>query len=329
MIYLEDEELRTLLECIVSSYNDYLVQTYADLKVPGDEISVIDYENQDILESLDLLRTAMKNLAAYCEEQQDDIRAYRSWNTGLSLEDLERKVELVQDVNVDYLYSYVYTNSIVRDPETMLTKYQFDLRNAQTQLDVVNQNIATTKNILDSYKNDEIYVSMQESDGAKSTRTTTDYYNELIVSQANNYAKAAELEITIGDLQDKIANLQTVSGAEATEQAASELEKAMKASKALYEEVASHIQEILDSPSYRLFLNATVPQEKTESFLTGASKNMLMFGAVGAVIALALWFCSALAPELGGNNRREETDNKTKTNNKPDESRNEEGSVQE
>ena len=44
----------------------------------------------------------------------------------------------------------------------MLTNYQYDLRNVQQQLDVVNENIRTNADILAKYVNDEIYVSMQE-----------------------------------------------------------------------------------------------------------------------------------------------------------------------
>ena len=41
-VYLKDDELRILLDRILVSYNDYLAMTYADQKIPGDEIAVID-----------------------------------------------------------------------------------------------------------------------------------------------------------------------------------------------------------------------------------------------------------------------------------------------
>ncbi len=298
VIYLEDAELQVLLEKILASYNDYLVKTYGQLKVPSDEISIIDTTALDTIESLDQLRSALKNLVTFCEGQDNDIKTYRSWKTGLTLEELERKVKLVQDVNLGYLYSYVYTNSIVRNPGVMLTKYQYELRTAQTELDELNDSIAATQKILDTYKNDEVYVSTQESDTSKSTNFTTEYYNELVTLQAENYKKISELQVKISDLQGKIANLLKASEVIKTEEISEELEKAVTVSKNLYHELSDHVSEILGSAFYRTYAEASVARGKSENFITGSLKNMIMFGAVGAVLGLLVWFFSALAPEF-------------------------------
>ena len=73
-------------------------------------------------------------------------------------------LETIRESSVDYLYSYVYNASLVKDYATVITDYQYKLRNAETQLDIVNNNISTVQTILDNYKNDEIFVTMQESD---------------------------------------------------------------------------------------------------------------------------------------------------------------------
>ena len=127
---LKDEELRLILDRILSAYNDYLVITYADTKLPDDEFAAIDIERQDILESLDLLRSAVQNLYDFCDEQPEGIQSYRSWKTGVTLNDLMAELETARSVNVDYLYSYVSTNSIVRDRDAMITNYRYQLRNA-------------------------------------------------------------------------------------------------------------------------------------------------------------------------------------------------------
>lgn len=295
---LTDGELQTLLDRILSAYNDYLVTTYADIKLPDDEISIIDTDSLDVLESLDLLRTAVDNLYDYCDEKPESVKAYRSWRTGVSLEDLMGSLQLAKDVNVDYLYSYVYTNSIVKDRMTMITNYQFQLRNAQTELEVVNENIATTQSILDSYKNDEIFVSMQESDTSKSTKTTTDYYNALILQQAENYESAATLETRITDLQDKIVSLNAVTELAATDQATKELANAVETCKAAYARIKAQMDEIMGSAFYTTYAEHSVAQGKSEGFLAAASKPAMTGAVVGVLIACCLWFLSALAPEF-------------------------------
>lgn len=304
-IELTDAELRQLLDRILTAYNDYLVTTYADTKLPDDEISVIDTEGTDILESLDQLRTATQNLYDYCDARSSAVKAYRSWQTGRSLTDWMETLETVREINVEYLYSYVYTNSIVKDKNTMVTSYQYQLRDAQTQLDVVNENIATTQSILDTYKNDEIFVSMEESDAAKSTKTTTDYYNALILQQSDNYAEAMALEAKIVDLQDKIDSLGNVTSWAAyeaeksnIEEANRELQVAIDASLAVYNSIRAHMEELMAQPLYTTYAAHSAALGKTDNFLKASMKNMIIGLVAGAVIGCGLWFLSGLAPEF-------------------------------
>jgi len=296
--YLKEDELKELLDQVLAAYNDYLVITYADTKLPDDEISVIDVENLDILESLDLLRDATNNLYDYCDNKPASIKSYRSWRTGRSLNDLMADLRTATEVNVDYLYSYVYTNSIVKDHRSMITNYQFQLRNARTELDKVNENIATTQTILDNYKNDEIFVSMQESDTAKSTQTTTDYYNAKVLEQSDNYDQAEKLEARIVDLEDKLESLKANSELADTKQASEELASAIRICQNAYQQIYLQMQEIMTSPFYTTYADHSVAQGKDESVFAKAGKKMAIGGVLGALVALALWIISALAPEF-------------------------------
>lgn len=296
--YLKNDELKELLDQVLAAYNDYLVITYADTRLPDDEISVIDVENLDLLESLDLLRDATNNLYDYCDNQPTAFKSYRSWRTGRSLNDLMEDLRTATEVNVDYLYSYAYTNSIVKDSKSMITNYRFQLRNARTELDKVNENIANTQTILDNYKNDEIFVSMQESDTAKSTQTTTDYYNAKVLEQSDNYDQAEKLEVKIVDLEDKLESLEANSALADTEQASEELTSAIRICQNAYQQINLQMQEIMTSPFYTTYADHSVAQGKDEGFFAKVGKKMVIGGVLGAFIALALWFISALAPEF-------------------------------
>ena len=310
-LMLEDDELRMLLDRILIAYNDYLVLTFADVRLPDDEISVIDTEHLDLLESLELLRTASDDLLTYCEEKSETVRAYRSSRTGRSLNDWMQTIQTGRNVSVDYLYSYVYNNSIVRDKESMITSYRYQLRTAETQLATVNENTETVQTILDNYKNDEIFVSMQDSDSSKSTSTTTDYYNELMLQQTVNYEKAAKLEITIADLRDKIANLTaegsgTAASEELLAEAEAELEKTMASCREIYEGVRTHMEELFTSPFYTTYAEHTVPQDRLPGLLSANLKKIIIGAVAGAVIACGIWFLAALAPEFRRGRKDEE-----------------------
>ena len=183
---ITNAELKLLLDRILTVYNEYLVRTYADVKLPDDAFSIIDVQDLDVLDSLDQLRAALDALYNYCEAKTETVKNYRSWKTGRNLTDWMETLQTFKSINVDYLYAMVSENAITRDKTALLTSWKYMMRIAQNDLDRINDNIAETEKLLKNYKNDEVFISMQESDAAKSTKTVTEYYNNLILQQTEN-----------------------------------------------------------------------------------------------------------------------------------------------
>ena len=306
---LKDEELKQLLDRVLTAYNSYLVRTYADVKPPEDAFSVIDIEEQDVLDSLDQLRTGIDKLYAYCNEKPDAEKAYRSWKTGRSLEDWAETLQTFRSINVDYLYSMVSENAITRDKAALLTSWKYLLREAQNELDEVNDRISETGNLLKAYKNDEVIVSMQESDAAKSTKASTDYYNNLVLQQAKDYDRVAELKTTIADYTDRITRLDSTEQTEVTEKVEEELAKSVAAAQELYESILAHMEELFESPMFKTYQSHSAPQGKLPNFLAANVKSLILFGAAGAIIACGLWFLAALLQEFS-KGRKAEADRK-------------------
>ena len=298
---LKDGELSLLLDRILTVYNDYLVRTYADITLPDDAISVIDAQELDILDSLDQLRSGIDKLYNYCDEKTDSVKAYRSWKTGRSLEDWMETLQTFRNINVDYLYSMVSENAITRDKTTLLTGWKYLLREAQNQLDEVNERIEETKKLLAAYKNDEVIVSMQESDAAKSTKASTQYYNNLILQQTADYEKVAMLKTTIADYTDRINRMNEKDQTEVTEAVEAELARSIESAKALYEQISAHMEEVFESPLYKTYEDHSAAQGKLDNFLVASMKKMIIGAVAGAVIACGIWFLAALLPEFNKN----------------------------
>ena len=304
-VYLKDDELRLLLNRILESYDSYLAMTYADLKIPGDEIGVIDTEGLDIMESLDLLQASVNGLYAFCDAQPDAVKDYRSYRDGRSLRDLMETLQTVSDVNVNYLSSHVYANSIAKDTDAMLSKYRYTLRETESKLDVVKDTIATTKEMIAAYKPDRILLSSQENDSVRTTYVTTDYYNQLMISQAENYQKAAEFEVEINTIKEKIANLEKGSTNGKAEQAKAELAEAVKTCHDVYVSVREQMEEIMGSAFYTRYADASAAQGKQESFLTANAKGMVIGAVLGALLACGWWFVNAFAAEMKRSGKKE------------------------
>ena len=302
---LADNELTLLLDCILSAYNDYLVQTYADTKLPEDSFSMIDTASLDAADSVDRLQTGIQALYDYCDEKTNTIKAYRSWQTGRSLEDWLETIKTFRTINIDNLYAAVNSNGITRDKTALLTSWKYALRTAKSELEKINGNIAETKKILAGYKNDEVFISQQESDAAKTTKAATEYYNQLVLQQTENYAKAAELKATILDYEDRTQRLEGQPGVAVSEDIEAELARSVSSARELYQNIKAHMEELFTSQMYTTFEDHSAAQGKTENFLVASAKKMIIGGIAGVIVACGLWFLSALAPEFSKGRKEE------------------------
>ncbi len=291
---LPDEEVRLILMSILDSYNDYLAVTYGDHRLPDDDISLIDVEHLDVMECLEQVQTCIEALQEYCESQSDAVRAYRSWQTGWTLQDLEARLDLVSQICVDYLYSYVNINNIVADRDTVKTGYEYRLRNTQSSLESVEGKIQSVAEILDTYKNDQISVSMQESGEMQTTQTTTDYYNRLVLEQIDNYEKEAGYQVTISNLNYRIQGLEAEIEEEALQEVRQEFDTVYAAAKAIVAQIRAHMEEVHASPFYLTYLEHTAAVGKTIGMVQAIGKKVAVGAVAGAVIGAALWFMSAV-----------------------------------
>ena len=301
--YLTSNELHLILDRTLDAYNDYLALTYADNTLPANEFSLINTQTLDLPETLDQLRTSIDNLYDYCNDKSDTVRAYRSWRTGLSLNDLMEHLQQVKRVDVDYLYACILGNGIARNPAAMQMNLQYQLRNAQTDLDHINEKIANTQSLLDGYKNDEILISMQDSDATKSTTAATNYYNRLVLEQAQNYSQATELETTIANLKEKIRQMTENAGQADTQAYDEELERILASCTKCYDRVNSQLKEITTSAFYTTYLEHSSAEGKAVNFIVGAMKKLIIGIFAGLVIGFGIWFLAALLPEFKGKKR--------------------------
>lgn len=306
---LKNDELVLLLDRILNAYNNYLVRQHADLRLPEDPFSMIDIEELDVLDSLDQIRSGISHLRSFITDKSETIQNYRSWQTGRTLIDLDEILAVFRGNNVDYLYAYVLDNCITRDKDALLTSWRFTLRQYQNQLDELNESIAETEKLLANYKNDEVFITMQESDAAKSTKSSTPYYNSLILQQMDNYDKAAEIKTNIADYSDRITRLEKTNRTDVTEAVETELSGTMTTAQGVFENIRSHMEELFESPLYTTFEDHNAPQGKQPNFLVASVKNMIIGGALGVFLGCGLWFLAALIPEFS-TGRKEETDKK-------------------
>ena len=303
--YLRSDELSLLLERVLDAWNNYLVKTYADLKLPDDAVAAINIEELDIPESVDQIREAILALYSYSDGQPEEVKAYRSFETGDTLTDLMARMQLLIDTEVEYLSAYVFSNGIAVDRVNVIDNYRYRLLVAETELKEINENTEAIKKLLDSYKNDQIFVASTTVEGeetsAQTVQTNTAYYNELLEKQVENEKLAAQKRQEIIEYESRIAALNSAenvvkqSDIAATEE---ELNALIEKSEEMTREVRDHMSEVFSTDFYNTMAEHSVALGTSVSFLKAASKKLFFGLLTGLLIGLFLWFIDALIPEF-------------------------------
>ena len=302
-VYLRSTELSLLLERILDAWNHYLVSTYENLKAPDDAVAAIHIEELDIPESVDQVREAINSMYSYSDEQSDEVKAYRSYQSGYTLTDLMERMQLLLNTEVETLSAYVFSNGIAVDRARVIDNYRYRMLMAETELKEINENTAALRKLLDNYKNDQIFVASMtaEGEGGQTVQTNTGYYNELLMRQIENERMAAQKRQELIEYESRIAALNSAENLVTQEdisEVEDELSLLLSKSEELLHQLRSHMDEIFATDFYNTMMDHSVALGDSEGFLEAASRKMAIGLAAGLVIGFCIWFADGLIPEF-------------------------------
>ena len=307
--YLPGNELSVLLNNIVESYNEYFFDTYSSMTLPENHLDSIINTELDYIERLDEIIKLFNRLSAYCtDSNKGKYLTYRSKKDGMSFADINRCIKLVRDIDVDYLYSYIFANNITKGSKTTVVKYEYNLVNTERELNSILSTIENNKNLINGYKNDTIAVSIAGSlseDGAsKISSSVTDYYNSLIINQSASYRKKADVAEEIDNLNYKINGFKKVrQNSTQLEYIENEMENLVDMCITLFELTKNHAEEIIESVSYKnSYLSFISAQNTTTSLFDASNIKKLLIGMIaGLLLAVFIWGMDGLIEELKSN----------------------------
>ena len=291
--YLDGNEMSALVNNIAEEYSEYFYDTYMNMRLPDNTLDSIKNTELDYIERLDEIVELLNSLSAYCSDiVQPSYRSYRSNYDGLSFADIADCIKLVKDIDVDYLYAYVFYNNVAKNAKSMVTKYSYQLKNTERDLNVVLGNIKNNNLLISEYKNEKINITSADQETMQESLTVTDYYNTLISNQADNYNKKATLGEKIANLNDKVSGFKNSNSSTAmTEYVEGELNNLVNICTTLYQLTEDHANEILVSGSYRnSLINYIGAQFFRDSFFNASNIKKALIGMiVGAFLAVVVW----------------------------------------
>ena len=134
----------------------------------------------------------------------------------------------------------------------------------------------------------------------------TEYYNNLILKQANMYSDKFSTELSIKNLNEKIS-IFSKSYVSSSKLAIVEKEivEVNDICRKLYDLARRHAEEIVNSETDRNSFITEIGATDNARFFSGdLIKKMLIGGAAGVFLGFALWFCKAFITEWKNADRR-------------------------
>lgn len=301
-IYLSDNELATLLNNIITTYNEYFYTTYGFLKLPDNNLDSIRNSDLDYIERLDEIESLFKTLSSFCtDKNKGDYLTYRSKRTGLSFIDMNNCLKLIKDISVDYFYSFIFAENITKGDLSTITKYKYNLTNLERRYNSIISTITDNERLLSMYKNDNIAINSADEKTNTISSSVTDYYNTLIMNQTQLYQSKAELGEQIENLNYKISGFDSNKLLSTNhEYIKTGLQNLENICTIMYNLIREQSEEILESSSYKTFyMDYIGAQLVSNSIFTASNIKKVLIGMVaGLILAIFIWGMDGLIEEM-------------------------------
>lgn len=303
---MSGDDTRELLDAILLSYRDYFMDTYANTDVVGMALSVLDVESYDYIQASHVMKSEINTMKSYVDAKAKEAPGFRANSTGLSFRDLSNSIDTLKRLDLDSFTSFVRTNKLTKDAGVLIDyynyqieQYNFEIQELQTQLSNVEKTIA-------SYEKDPVIV-MSNQESVMESSQKNEYYDQLLRQKLDLTAQIGKKNTDLNEAYAMINDLNDMGnyGIESDYEYADTMLNALNISVERWTElVQKTAEEYFESELFADAYRIAIPAQYTAFGDIGdLIKRMLIFGVVGAGIAIVMWGVSGLKEEIGGSRK--------------------------
>lgn len=294
---LPSEDLSKLLNAITTSYSEYFIETYQKQDLPGNYLEAINAEALDYLDILDDISGALIDLESYCYNHANTVPNFRSTD-GVSFSDLASQIAMFRNGQIDYIYSYVYLNNVSKNKDLQITRYEYQLRQADLDMQEIDANITDLQAAINTYQFSITKVPAPDGTSWTEIEVKDDEYNALVNRLTALNEKKSALKERIDIINERINILR---GTDATPEQKANAEKyvanALETAKQLYTLVNKNAKELFASNAYQNKYMHTIVTSDTEKFSDNLKLFLIGAGA-GLGLGLIMWVADAFIIEF-------------------------------
>lgn len=146
-------DAETFASQILNTMLKVYMETYAEQHVNKSDIpntvSGVYDGDYDYIEMAEVLENSVESTT---QELLKKVEIpFRSSQTGYSFRDIRREFEMIQDIDISKVYAYVLDNTVTKDQDVLLSKYQNRIENTRLTNNAAQAEVDGVQEIINSY----------------------------------------------------------------------------------------------------------------------------------------------------------------------------------
>ncbi len=300
-ITLTNEKMVIILQAILEEYNASFAEKWADKRLPNQNKIDINLNEMDVPDALEQLERYVSDLYTYCDNQTSEVKKYKSWNSGRTLENWMEDLSVIKDINLNRLKTYITHNGITKNKKEAEIALQYKTRILESELDEVRETIAGNEELLMNYKNPEIIIS-QTAERERTAQHNTEYYNEIVLGQVDLFDEEKSITLQLSSIENKRGLLQDTPD-DVIANTGEEIKELCEKTEKLKESITNHMEEMYESPLYTTWIMYGSPKV-TEA--AGVPFSSILIGiAAGAIVGMLMWMACAYLRAMNARRAKE------------------------
>ena len=220
---LSKKDGMAFLNALLHAYQDYCVKVYTHDVTLSNPLNAISYDEYDYAEAVNIFSTILDNAASYLSQLENsaaklksNASTFRSAETGLTFQDLQRTANLLKEIDLDRLSSYIVIHSVSeRTPETEISYYQWQIEQLEQLRAVQRTRFNSLTDSINNYRKDDILI-LSGNNGNSVTSNPEDMnanYDAMIREKLDAQALIASYTRTIAYFESVIQGFQNTEDA--------------------------------------------------------------------------------------------------------------------
>ena len=194
-----------ILESLLEVYKEHFAMVYGQGTMGKELAGFFTFDEYDYPQQLSIMQLLLNTISDYAAEMYEREPAFRY--NGDSFNDIVTRIASIRESDLNRLNATMSLNALTKDPDRLLTQYQFEMRELENQLLRREQQLKKLDELIASYEKSEIiYISTEQSltkidgDSSKTYDALVDLRKQLTTDNTLTGSKISTYRMKISDL---------------------------------------------------------------------------------------------------------------------------------